>query len=197
MTERSASEVGQGEEHHSVALSEDVRRALTFQSYSKATTIDGVKHCPLRKHRSENGWFAELFRLAAGSPENCEAAGDGWDLRQLSMSHASPFRINAFHIHPVVEQNEIWTVASGQLLVWLVDCRKGSPTEGVRQKVVLNGESPAQLFIPAGVAHGYRAADEGALLIYAMDQQFDAANPNEGRLPWDHFGADLWEEDRG
>lgn len=118
-------------------------------------------------------------------------------IRQLSASHAAPGRINAFHIHPRCGQNELWTVLQGQLLVWLVDCRADSATAGVRQRVLLNAEEPAQLYIPAGVAHGYRAGADGALLVYAMDQQFDPADPDEGRLPWDHFGAGLWEEDRG
>jgi dTDP-4-dehydrorhamnose 3,5-epimerase len=34
-------------------------------------------------------------------------------------------------------------------------------------------------------------------LLYTMDQQFDISDPNEGRLPWDQFGTDLWNEDRG
>lgn len=151
---------------------------------------------PLRKHRAENGWFAELFRLSGGVVEGTPERA-GMLLRQLSASHAAPARINAFHVHPRRGQNELWTVLHGQLLVWLVDCRAGSPTAGVRQRVVLSGEEPVRLHIPAGVAHGYRAGPEGALLVYAMDQQFDPADPDEGRLPWDHFGAALWEEDRG
>lgn len=150
----------------------------------------------LRKHRAENGWFAELFRLSGGAVEGTPEGAE-FPLRQLSASHAAPGRINAFHVHPRRGQNELWTVLQGQLLVWLVDCRAGSPTAGVRQRVLLSGEEPARLFIPAGVAHGYRAGPAGALLVYAMDRQFDAADPDEGRLPWDHFGAGLWEEDRG
>ena len=53
------------------------------------------------------------------------------------------------------------------------------------------------LHIPTGVAHGYKAGPDGALLAYAMNSQFNIDDPNEGRLPWDHFGAELWEEDRG
>ena len=41
------------------------------------------------------------------------------------------------------------------------------------------------------------AGGEGALLTYAMKAQFNLIDPNEGRLPWDHFGRDLWEDDRG
>lgn len=175
-----------------ISLSEQALEALTFQSYERAASIDGVESHPLRKHRAENGWFAEYLRL----DEQGRTPG-AMPIRQISLSRAVAGRINAFHIHPKVAQSELWTVIQGQLLVWLADCRAGSPTEGVLQRVILSGEEPAQLFIPAGVAHGYRAGPEGALLVYAMDQQFDVRDPNEGRLPWDHFGAQLWEEDRG
>jgi dTDP-4-dehydrorhamnose 3,5-epimerase len=179
-----------------IALTDNAAGALVFQSYDRSPTIEGVWHKPLRKHRGENGWFLELGRLTDGSVAELPGGGD-FELRQLSASWAEGGRINAFHIHPKQPQNEIWCVLQGQLTVWLVDCRRDSPTAGLRQKVILSGEDPAQLHIPAGVAHGYRSGAGGALLVYCMDQQFDAADPNEGRLPWDHFGAELWEEDRG
>jgi dTDP-4-dehydrorhamnose 3,5-epimerase len=78
-----------------------------------------------------------------------------------------------------------------------VDLRQSSSTAGVKRKVILSGEQPMQLYIPSGVAHGYKAGLEGGMLLYAMDQQFNLADPNEGRLPWDFFGADLWSENRG
>ncbi|MEX2583388.1 MAG: dTDP-4-dehydrorhamnose 3,5-epimerase family protein [Gemmatimonadota bacterium] len=178
-----------------VPLSTEVEGALSFQSYSGAESIEGVRLDGMRKHRGENGWFAELFRLDAGNLN--VADGALVELRQISAAYAEPHRINAFHIHPKQAQDEIWLVLQGGLTVWMVDCRLGSGTESVRQRVQLSGEAPQRLFIPAGVAHGYRAGGSGALLVYAMNQQFDPADPNEGRLPWDHFGADLWEEDRG
>ena len=72
-----------------------------------------------------------------------------------------------------------------------------SSTEGIKHRYVLNGEEPGLLLIPRGVAHGYKAGPEGALLVYAMNSQFNLRDPNEGRLPWDYFGRDLWEDDRG
>lgn len=186
------------EEHGPLAvrLTEEARAGLSFQSYGSPPGIEGVWMRPLAKHRAENGWFMELLRVSdrGGVP----APGGGEiTLRQLSVSHAHPGRINAFHVHPKRGQNELWTVLQGQLMLWLVDCRAGSATAGVRQRLVLSGEEPALLHIPAGVAHGYRAGGAGALLVYAMDRQFDPADPDEGRLPWDHFGAALWEEDTG
>lgn len=85
----------------------------------------------------------------------------------------------------------------GLLRGWLVDLRVGSPTVGNRRQVVLSAEEPAFLHVPSGVAHGYRAGPQGAILLYAVSDCFSFEDPNEGRLPWDHFGAGLWAEDRG
>jgi dTDP-4-dehydrorhamnose 3,5-epimerase len=83
------------------------------------------------------------------------------------------------------------------MMVWLVDTRADSSTSGRRRRYMLTADAPALLYIPTGVAHGYKAGSEGALLVYTMNSQFNLADPNEGRLPWDHFGAELWETDRG
>ena len=178
----------------SVQLSDAAAHALTFQSYPPAPEIDGVWLHRLKKQRGDNGSFMEVARLSGGTAENLPAP---FTVRQLSVSRAEPGRVNAFHLHPNEPQNELWTVVDGQLKVWLVDLRAGSPTEGNRRAALLSGEEPVQLYIPAGVAHGYQAGPQGALLLYSMDQQFSLERPNEGRLPWDFFGAELWAEDRG
>jgi dTDP-4-dehydrorhamnose 3,5-epimerase len=180
--------------NESVPLDPAVSAALTYQRYEPSPAIRGVALSPLEKHRGANGSFMEWLRLDAG---RLQTADGPWQVRQVSVSQAAPHRINAFHIHPKLPQSELWTVVQGQLLVWLADCRAGSPTSGARQSLLLTAEAPALLFIPPGVAHGYRAGSQGALLLYAVDQPFDRADPNEGRLPWDWFGAELWAEDRG
>lgn len=177
-----------------VPLAEPYRAALTHEQYHPAPRIDGVWLHALRKHRSDNGAFLEYLRLDESGVQGLPGP---LTPRQISVSWAAPARINAFHIHVLREQNEVWCVLQGQLKVWLVDCREGSPTLGVRRQLILSSEEPVLLYIPSGVAHGYRAGDQGATLLYAMDAQFDRDEPNEGRLPWDTFGEELWEEDRG
>ncbi|HWG85820.1 MAG TPA: dTDP-4-dehydrorhamnose 3,5-epimerase family protein, partial [Deinococcales bacterium] len=122
----------------------------------------------------------ELMRFNGGQIEDLPTT---MEPRQVSISLADPHRINAFHIHPRRGQNEIWTVVAGKMTVWLIDCRRASPTAGNKRRYLLSGEEPAHLHIPAGVAHGYKAGPTGATLIYVMDQQFDAGDPDEGRLP--------------
>ncbi|WP_261665038.1 dTDP-4-dehydrorhamnose 3,5-epimerase family protein [Deinococcus sp. Marseille-Q6407] len=176
-------------------LTDAVTRDVTFQTYGAAEPLEGVQLHPLRKHRSENGAFMEWLRLNEG--QLSQPAVAGFVPAQLSVSWAAPGRVNAFHLHPREPQNELWTAVQGQLLVWLVDVRAGSATSGQRQRVLLSAEEPAALFIPSGVAHGYQAGPDGALLLYGVDASFDPAAPNEGRLPWDYFGPELWQEDRG
>lgn len=178
----------------SVELDPAVARAITFQLYESPAEIDGLFQHALRKHVALEGWFMEYLRLDTGHVDPMPV---GFDVRQISISHAVPGRVNAFHVHPKRVQDEIWCVLQGALLVWLVDLRAGSPTRGNRRRVLLSGDVPSLLHIPSGVAHGYRAGPAGALLIYAMNSQFSTEDPNEGRLPWDFFGAELWEDDRG
>ncbi len=175
-------------------VEEQVQAALSFQNYITPPPIEGVLYQPLKKHRALEGAFMEYLRLGAGQVEGLAAT---FEAQQISVSWAVPGRINAFHIHPKRPQDEVWCVLEGSLLVWLVDLREGSPTKGHRRSFLLSGEAPALLYIPTGVAHGYRAGHQGALLLYAMNDQFNPADPNEGRLPWDFFGADLWADDRG
>jgi len=175
-------------------LEEQAQAALSYQNYSVPPEIEGVLLQPLRKYRSLEGAFMEHLRLTGGLVEGLPTS---FEARQISVSWAVPGRINAFHIHPKRIQDEVWCVLEGEMLVWLVDIRAESATRGNRRYFLLSGEAPALLYIPSGVAHGYRAGHRGALLLYVMNDQFDPTDPNEGRLPWDFFGADLWADDRG
>ncbi len=168
--------------------------ALAFQRYEPEPQIHGVWYHPLIKHRGLEGAFMEHLRLSGAHAEGLPVP---FEVRQLSVSWAGPGRVNAFHVHPKRAQDELWCVITGAALVWLVDIRYDSPTLSRRSRYLLSGESPGLLHIPSGVAHGYKAGGTGAVLLYAANAQFDREDPNEGRLPWDFFGAKLWEEDRG
>jgi dTDP-4-dehydrorhamnose 3,5-epimerase len=171
-----------------------VQHALTFQRYGESPAIDGVQYTPLAKHRSLEGSFMEYLRVTDGQAEGVSIP---FDVRQISVSQAVPGRINAFHVHPLETQDELWCVIAGELEVWLVDVREQSPTRDTRRRFLLSAEEPGLLTIPTGVAHGYRAGGSGATILYAMNAQFQPDAPNEGRLPWDFFGSELWEGHRG
>jgi dTDP-4-dehydrorhamnose 3,5-epimerase len=81
----------------------EVEKLLTFQSYASAPGIEGARLRPLKKHRSENGWFMEHLRVVEGAVE-----GMGSHLlRQVSVSRAAPGQTNAFPIRPKEGQSEL------------------------------------------------------------------------------------------
>jgi dTDP-4-dehydrorhamnose 3,5-epimerase-like enzyme len=86
------------------------------------------------------------------------------------------------------------------MLVVLIDVRSGSRTEGNRRRLVLGAGSSRLLRIPPGVAHGVRNLGVATgRIIYFTDLHFtpDPATCDEGRLPWDWAGTEIWEPVRG
>jgi dTDP-4-dehydrorhamnose 3,5-epimerase len=98
-------------------------------------------------------------------------------------------------------QTDVWYVPPcDKLLLVLHDCRSGSPTEGETMRFVLGDGKDRLVRIPPGVAHGARnIGRERGRILYMVDVLFsvDPDECDEGRLPWDHLGADIWEIVRG
>src|SRR5439155_14829868 len=137
----------------------------------------------------------ELARLSDGRT----AAVAGFPLRQINYSEVAAGAIKAVHLH--TRQTDGWYVPPGdRLLVVLVDVRQGSKTEGVGVRLVLGHGASRLLRMPPGVAHGVRnLAEANGRIIYVTDLDFSAepATCDEGRLPWDYAGADVWDVTRG
>ena len=173
----------------------DAKRAFHLQSYGPAPTIEGVRIVELRRHADDGGSMTELARLVEGRPE---ALGD-FTVRQVNYSEMAAGAMKAFHLHQ--RQTDVWYVPpSDRLLVVLLDVRARSRTEGARMRLVLGNGGSRLLVIPPGVAHGARnlATDMGRI-IYFTDVPFSAEPSacDEGRLPWDFAGADVWEMAKG
>ncbi len=175
-------------------LSPEAKRAFRVQSYEPAPRIEGVVVKELVRHHDDGGSFTELGRLREG-----RLAGlDDFVVRQVNYSELEPGAIKAFHVH--LRQTDVWYVPpSDRLLMVLVDVRRGSPSEGRRQRLMLGDGTSRLVRIPPGVAHGVRNLGRGpARVIYFVDQEFDAdpARCDEGRLPWDFAGPEVWEVSR-
>ena len=178
-----------------IELSPAAKLAFQLQAYGPAADIDGVELVPLMRHHDDAGSVTELARLVDGQPQ----ALAGFVMRQINYSEIEPGVIKAFHLH--LRQTDVWYVPpSDRLLVVLIDVRNGSRTEGVRRRLMLGSGASRLLRIPPGVAHGARnVGTSTGRIIYFTDVHFspDPATSDEGRLPWDHAGPDVWEVARG
>ncbi|MFA5995262.1 MAG: dTDP-4-dehydrorhamnose 3,5-epimerase family protein [Patescibacteria group bacterium] len=168
---------------------------ITKQDYSKKPTIDGVKIVEVPYFTDDGGFFLELGRwqkqVLPDFPE--------FELKQINYSEMDPGVIKAWHLH--LQQEDIWFVPPNhKLLVALRDCREQSNTNGVIMRVVAGAGKARLIYIPRGVAHG--AANlwpKPASVIYLVNNLFtqDPKLSDEGRLPWDEFGKEVWEITKG
>ena len=176
-------------------LNDRAREALSVQNYAGRSPIDGVEIVELRRHYDDGGAMTELGRLGEG----IHAQVPGFTVRQINYSEMDPGAIKAFHLHR--RQTDVWFIPPDcKMLVVLGDVRKGAKSENAVQRLVLGDGTSRLLRIPPGVAHGVRnLAPTRGRIIYFVDVQFDV-HPDrcdEGRLPWDFFGAEVWEVVRG
>lgn len=146
------------------------------QDYSIPRTIQGVRLTPLKFHQSLDGEFAEIARF------------EGQTTLQWNHSILRPQVIKAFHVH---QKQVDWWYALDPLFVVLYDPRSGSSTQGVTQRLCLNR---SLLEIPNRVWHGvFNPNYRDAHLFYAVNNFFNAEDPDEGRIPWDSLGSEVWD----
>ena len=176
-------------------FNDSAEAAYSVQDYGGSSSIEGVELIALRRFNDDGGSMTELARLEGGAVELVE----GFDARQMNYSVLEPLAIKAFHLHR--RQTDVWFVPpSDKVLLVLADVRTGSSSEGVVQRIILGDGNSRLVRIPPGVAHGCRNLMPGApgSIIYFVDVQFSVGEDcDEGRLPWDHFGAEVWDVERG
>ena len=176
-------------------LTPAAKRAFQIQSYGPASSIDGVEIVELKRFSDDGGSMTELARLTDGHAQ----AVAGFTLRQINYSEVEPGAVKAFHLHQ--RQTDVWYVPpTDRMLLVLLDVRQGSKTEGARMRLTLGAGASRLVRIPPGVAHGVRnlAATAGRI-IYFTDVHFspEPSMCDEGRLPWDYAGAEIWDVTRG
>jgi dTDP-4-dehydrorhamnose 3,5-epimerase len=179
-------------------LVKDARARLTRQSYAPRPSIPGVVISEVAVSRSPDGLFAEIARIdERGGIQGLEA----FRPIQWNWSLLQPGAVKAWHVH--MEQDDLFIVPpDSTLLVGLVDLRddEAAGATPTPQRLVLGAGRAHRLLIPRGVAHGLaNLGTAPQAILYAVNRFFttDADRTDEWRLPWDHFGVDVWSMGRG
>jgi len=137
--------------------------------------IAGVRLRALVRHADDRGSFTELLR--SDWPEFAGFA-------QASLTMNYPGVIRGWHWHR--RQTDCLAVLAGMAKVPLFDARKESPTAGEISEFFLGDSNLALLVIPPGVYHGYKTIGvEPAMILNLPDRIYDAAQPDEERVPFD------------
>ncbi len=180
------------------AIAEEFRSEV--KEYPAKAGLDGVKVLRLSRHVDDRGFFQEIYRAKADHPGS-EALADffrGVPVAQINFSVVdAPGHVKGLHYH--LKQQDVWYCPHPSKAKFvLLDVRKASPTFGRSQVVVAGDGQDLLVRIPEGVAHGYRPLTDPCALLYIVTRTFDAKDPDEFRIAWDHPAVrDLWDIPNG
>lgn len=145
-----------------------------------ATRLPGVLLIEPKRHGDHRGFFAETYSQQAYAELGVEAAFVQ-DNHSLS---AAAGTVRGLHFQaPPSAQAKLVRCGRGAIFDVAVDIQRGSPTYGQWAGYTLSAENGAQLYIPAGFAHGFVTLEPDSEIIYKCSDYY--APETEGALRWD------------
>ena len=126
----------------------------------------------------DRGFFFESFNRRAFH----EATGLNVDFVQDNHSKSAHNVLRGLHYQVEQPQGKLVRVTQGEVFDVAVDIRKGSPTYGQWVGEILSAENKKQLWIPAGLAHGFVVLSETAEFLYKTTDYY--APQHERCIAW-------------
>jgi dTDP-4-dehydrorhamnose 3,5-epimerase len=127
----------------------------------------------------ERGFFLETFN----ADRYANMAGIVLPFVQDNHSRSSKAVLRGLHFQKTKPQGKLVRVVRGEVYDVAVDIRRGSPTYGQWEAVILSEENKIQFWVPPGFAHGFVVLSETADFEYKCTDYYDPHD--EGSLLWD------------
>lgn len=144
------------------------------------TVVDGVLVLEPRVFGDARGFFYESFNRQAFEA----ATGLRVDFVQDNHSKSAQGVLRGLHFQLAPHaQGKLVRVIQGEVFDVAVDIRKDSPTYGKWHGEFLSAENRKQMWIPAGLAHGFLVVSETAEFLYKTTDYY--APELERCLRWD------------
>ncbi|MCI7443883.1 MAG: dTDP-4-dehydrorhamnose 3,5-epimerase, partial [Clostridium sp.] len=123
------------------------------------------------------GYFMETY-----NKEHFAEAGLTMNFVQDNESSSSKGVLRGLHFQTKHTQGKLVRVTKGEVFDVAVDLRKGSPTYGQWEGVVLSAENKKQFYIPEGFAHGFLVLSDHAIFNYKCTDFY--CPEGEGGVLW-------------
>ena len=155
-----------------------------------STSLPGVFILEPRVFGDERGFFFESYNQQIMS-------GVGIAEQFVQDNHSCSARnvIRGLHYQVKRPQGKLVRVVEGEILDVAVDLRRSSPSFGRWEAVRLSGENKRMLWIPVGLAHGFRVLSEKAHVLYKATDFYSpehertlAWNDPELKIDWELKG---------
>jgi dTDP-4-dehydrorhamnose 3,5-epimerase len=142
------------------------------------TEIPDVVQIRPKVHGDARGFFMETFH-----EQHFRDAGITGSFVQDNHSGSHRGTLRGLHFQVRQAQGKLLRCVAGEIFDVAVDIRVGSPTFGRWVGVTLSAENKAQIWIPAGFAHGFYVLSEWGELAYKTTDYY--APDWERSLRWD------------
>lgn len=122
------------------------------------------------------GQFFEWYQ----SPTFFSRVKSEFDLVQANCSISNKGVLRGIHFakYPPGQAKYV-SCFTGSVLDVVVDLRKGSPTFGEWDSVLIDSRDPLALYIPSGIGHAFMALEDQTTFIYLCDQRYNPINEFE------------------
>lgn len=145
-------------------------------------SIPGVYRIQHAKFQDDRGGLLKVF--AASS---FEAHGLQSIFPECFFSTSGRNVVRGMHFQmPPHDHEKLVSVPAGTVVDVVLDIRKDSPTYGRHEAVTLGAEEASSMYIPRGVAHGFAALTDGAMVHYL--QSSERVSESESGIHFDSFG---------
>jgi dTDP-4-dehydrorhamnose 3,5-epimerase len=142
------------------------------------TALPGVLVIEPRVFADDRGFFLEAFH-----EPRYQAAGLPAVFVQDNLSRSCRGTLRGLHFQEPNAQGKLVQVVRGKVVDVVVDVRRGSPTFRKWFAMELDGDTPKQVWIPSGFAHGFCVTSEVADFLYKCTVPY--APDCERSIRWD------------
>ena len=131
------------------------------------TAIEGVKLIHQFSAIDHRGSFVKTFHQ-----DSFRQYGIDFEMKESFYSISHQHVIRGLHFqHPPHDHAKIVFSIGGSILDTVLDIRKGSPTYGHSIQVELSASNHLGLFIPTGMAHGFKSLSDHSITFYLVSSQ--------------------------
>jgi dTDP-4-dehydrorhamnose 3,5-epimerase len=152
-----------------------------------STSLPGVCILEPRVFGDERGFFLESY-----NQQSMADIGITEQFVQDNHSCSSRNVLRGLHYQVKHPQGKLVRVVEGEIIDVAVDLRRSSPSFGRWEAVRLSGENKRMLWIPVGLAHGFRVLSEKAQVLYKATDFYSPEH--ERTLAWNDLELKIdWE----
>jgi len=145
--------------------------------------LPGCFYIPLSRFEDARGSFVKTHAASA-----LARMGLRFELKEEFHSVSARDVIRGMHFQrPPHDHDKIVYCLAGRALDVVVDLRRGAGF-GHTRGVTLDAHDPAIVFIPRGVAHGFKSLEDGTVMVYKTSTEH--APSHDAGIRWDSIGFD-------